>query len=356
MNYNEIYKPMSRTSFASKMMHAFYASISTMSNDGQVGPDILRTIFLPDEIETFVLFSITANEYSNKDMTEKQFVDTMSAIRSFQPPEFYEKLKTDHGKWILATIGAVQFESQEYAVFRLYRHHFLFSYVNENVNVDKEFKSKFVRCFDEYAIIAYTLHILLAQKEIEVFKEYCKRICSIAPWFIDNLKLNRDQYREELSQFATCEKDYKYCLRPSYSYPFIEYQDEYFLPTPHLLIQSITTAMMNRLTFGYDALRERIGKNACEDYLMRIVSRSGLFDEVQQEYTYAEGKRTLDVLARRKDVALLFDSKLFSPKVGLRTYDEEAYAKDIKRIVKEMKQAYLHGRCKFGHVFVKQKV
>jgi len=48
MNYDEIYRPLSRTSFASKMGRAFYASIETMSQNGQVESDILRTkLFCP---------------------------------------------------------------------------------------------------------------------------------------------------------------------------------------------------------------------------------------------------------------------------------------------------------------------
>ena len=151
MNYEEIYKPLSRTSFASKMMHAFYASINTMSINGQVESDVLQTRLLPDEIETFVLNSVVAREYNDKVMTDKQFIDVMNAIRNYQPPECYEKMESEHLKWILPTIGAVQFESQQYSIFRLYRHHYLFSFSNEKVDVELEFREKFSKTFDEYA-------------------------------------------------------------------------------------------------------------------------------------------------------------------------------------------------------------
>ena len=349
MNYREIYKPLSRTSFASKMYYAFSSSINTMSTTGQVERDDLRTKFLPDEIETFVMNCISTKEYSYRDMTDKQFIDVMNAIRSFQPPEHYERLKTEGLKWVLPTIGAVQFESQQYSIFRLYRHSCLFSFVNKVVDVSKEFKKKFDRSFDEYAAIVFSFHMLLAEKEIKAFSDYWNKILVHEPWFVKNLKLTRDQYKEELKQFARSTEDYKYCLRPSYSYPFIEFEDAIFLPTPHLLIQSITTAMMNRLTYEDLALREKIGKNACEEYLLNIVSNSKLFDEVKKEYEYASGQKTLDILARKGSIALLIDSKLFSPKVGLRTYDDQAYRKDVDRIVKDMKQGYLHAHDKFGH-------
>lgn len=349
MNYDEIYRPLSRTSFASKMGRAFYASIETMSQNGQVESDILRTKLLPEEIETFVLNSVVANEYSDRVMTDKQFIEVMNAIRNYQPPEYYEKLKKDHLKWILPTIGAVQFESQEYSYFRLYRHHCLFSFMNEHVDIDREFCKKFDHSFDEYAAIVMTIQVLLAQKSLFANKDYLEKLNLRAPWFFENLMLTREQYKKELSQFAKDKADYKYCLRPSYSYPFIEYQGKIFLPTPHLLIQSITTAMMNRLTFENLDLREKIGKNACEGYLLKMVKDSGLFDEVKAEYEYAKGQRTLDIMARKGKIGLLIDSKLFSPKVSLRTYDEDSYERDVDRIVKALRQAYIQARDKFQH-------
>ena len=123
MEYDEIYRPLSCTSFYSKMGYAFHASIKTMSIYGQVGPDLLRHLFLPDEIETFVLNCVTVEEHNEQEMTDKQFNDVMIAIRNYQPPEYYEKLRTDNLQWILPTIGPVQFELQQYLLFRLYRHH-----------------------------------------------------------------------------------------------------------------------------------------------------------------------------------------------------------------------------------------
>lgn len=351
MTYNEIYRPLSRTSFASKMTKAFHASIATMSTNGQVEPEKLRMLWLPEEIETFVLNCVVAKEYDDKAMTDKQFIEVMSAIRGYQPPEQYERLQSDQLKWVLPTMGATQFESQQYSIFRLFRHHCLFSFSNEKVDVDKAFRNKFGKCYDEYAAIVFMLQMLLSQKKLSVFAECLEKIILRAPWFIDNLKMTRNEYKDELRQFAQSAADYRYCLRPSYSYPFIEYQSEVYLPTPHLLIQSITTAMMNRLTFGDSELRGEIGKNSCENYLYRIVSDSGLFDEVVPEYEYANGQRTLDVLARKKNVAILIDSKSFSPKVALRIIDENAYREDLKRIVKEMKQAYNHARHKFGEKY-----
>lgn len=202
MTYDEIYKPLSRTSFGSKMAYSFKASIETMSSNGQVDTETLMKCFLPDEIETFVLYSIVAKEYRETAMTEKQFIKVMNAIRKYQPPDYYARLKTDGLKWVLPTIGAVQFESQQYSFFRLYRHHCLFTFSNENIDVDKAFKEKFEKSFDDYAAIVFSFQMILANKQLSVFKNYWEKTCLKASWFINHLKMTRVEYKTELSQFA----------------------------------------------------------------------------------------------------------------------------------------------------------
>lgn len=54
-------------------------------------------------------------------------------------------------------------------------------------------------------------------------------------------------------------------------------------------------------------------------------------------------------MTRKGKEALLIDSKLFSPKVSLRTLDDEAYQKDVDRAVKALKQAYIQAHEKFNN-------
>ena len=75
------------------------------------------------------------------------------------------------------------------------------------------------------------------------------------------------------------------------------------MPLPHLLMRSVTSAMLYRITQNDNHLAELIGKEVLEPYLYRIILRSGLFDEVypEQEYIFHRNKnRSLDVLARKE--------------------------------------------------------
>lgn len=60
-------------------MNASFASVETMSVNGQVETDVLRTKILPNDIETFVLNAVVAKEYNDREMTGKQFIEVMDS-------------------------------------------------------------------------------------------------------------------------------------------------------------------------------------------------------------------------------------------------------------------------------------
>ena len=146
--------------------------------------------------------------------------------------------------------------------------------------------------------------------------------------------------------------DYIYCLRPSYSFPFVNYKDETYLPLPHLLLRASTTSLMFRLTDGNDALREVVGNEVLESYLFHILSNYSEFENIEKEIIYTKGKlqnqRSADVMTSIGDQIICFDSKFFAPKVALRIFSEEAYAAELKRLGKAVKQMYEQIHNKFG--------
>ena len=166
-----------------------------------------------------------------------------------------------------------------------------------------------------------------------------------------NLSLTREQYITELNSITTSISDYLFCLRPSYSYPFILEQGKMYLPLPHLLMRSVTSSLMYRLTDGENKLTEKIGKNVLEPYLYEIINESSIFDEVisEQEYKDEKGRtqRTLDVMARKDNTYVFFDSKMHSPKRNLRIFDDAGIMAEIEYLAEKCKQIYMHIRKRF---------
>lgn len=167
--------------------------------------------------------------------------------------------------------------------------------------------------------------------------------------------LSREEYIRELNSIANNPEDYKFCLRPSYKYPFVENNGRLYLPLPHLLIRSVTISLMHRLTENNDKLRSYIGLYVLEHYLLQIIKESGEFDEVigEQEYivNHKQTRRTIDVMTRIDTDIICFDSKSLTPTIDLRVFSSDAYETTLDKISKAMTQMYKHIHDKYGNEY-----
>ncbi|WP_243550491.1 hypothetical protein [Priestia megaterium] len=156
---------------------------------------------------------------------------------------------------------------------------------------------------------------------------------------------NRDEYIE-LQKKVTYDIDqYIYGFKYFYQFPFISYNQVIFLPLPHLIIHSITSSLLFRLTEGDARLREVFGKETLESYIVHLCSLSKSFDEVLPEYSYkykGNEKRTSDVMVRRGKQCFLLDSKSMTPRVSLRDLTEKDVEHTINRLVSSVIQVYKH--------------
>ncbi|MBQ4602803.1 MAG: hypothetical protein IJB24_08080, partial [Clostridia bacterium] len=109
-----------------------------------------------------------------------------------------------------------------------------------------------------------------------------------------------------------------------------------------------------RLTDKDSAKMTCIGKEVYEDYLYKIINESEIFDEVISEQTYklhGKERRTADIMTRKNNNYIFFDSKSFTPKIAIRTFSEEALKKDIERLSEACIQMYKHIRNKFPNEY-----
>lgn len=94
MEYNRIPVVLKRYSFASKMQACTIESMKTMDFMSTVSPEILRTLILPWDIETFVIFAVKAQEYNNLDIRDKNgkyFYEIMQSIYKYKDPNKLQK-------------------------------------------------------------------------------------------------------------------------------------------------------------------------------------------------------------------------------------------------------------------------
>ena len=288
MEYRKISTVLKRYSFEQKMSIAHEYSIPWVNG---VDESLAQTgLPLPWELETFVLFSVTSREWCNNSFDIKNqhiFSEIITSIRNYKPPKIQAVTGTPMLiKKLLTSVGITQFEIQEKPINKLFRYNYFFNFSNDRIDMPTVFREKFGCSYKE--VLSAILGVLLSYsvlKEGLSPKEFAA-LYRLYPEVINILCIPRDDYISKLSKITSDYRDYNYCLRPSYSYPFIVDNNVIYLPLPHLLLQSITSSLLFRLTDGRNDLQKTIGKEVIEAYLFKIICASKAFDAFYVFYAY----------------------------------------------------------------------
>lgn len=355
-NYDRLKTNLKRYSFESKMNMAALHSTILANPIITMDPNKLRNYYLPEEIETFVMLSINNKEWQRKAISEREFGKSIMAIRNHMPAYLEQQDGEDFGKWILICLSATQFFYQENPFQLFSRYYDYFTFENDYINMNLEMRKKFGYTYQEIAAPMVALWLGLIDNKYFCWTELGRK------WLIKSysnifelFSLSREEYIQELNTIANTPEDYKYCLRPSYKYPFVDDNGRLYLPLPHLLMRSVTISLMHRLTERNDRLRSDIGLHVLEHYLLQIINESGEFDEVigEQEYTVnrKQKRRTIDVMSRIGTDIICFDSKSLTPTIDLRVFSSKAYRETLDKISKAMTQMYKHIHDKYGNEY-----
>lgn len=355
MVYNDIDRVLKRYSFEEKMKIAFENSTKLIEAylDSTNNPNKFFKLVYPWELETFVILSIKSKEWKNDIFsTNKIFVNIINAIRNKNNMILSVKTKNFSTiEKIMIPLSANQFDFQEDLFIRFYRFNYYFNFFNDEIDMRNEFFNKFKCKYDDFIFISFFLWMFFCcdlKNNYSSVNDVYKFLYMDYESAINCLTISREEYINEIDSITNDPNNYVICFKPSYKYPFVEYNKKIFLPLPHLLIRASTSSLMYRLTDGNQELSEKIGKEIYESYILKIISESNMFDEVLPEQTYRNSKgeelKTLDVLTRKDNNYFLFDSKSFSPKIDLRVLSDEAYQKDLLRIAQAYKQLYNHLR------------
>lgn len=352
-DYKRLSTILKRYKIEDKLRYAEEYSREIMKPDVQGNPSKIRKNLLPWELECFVMLSIKAKEWKCDNLDTPGFLRIMTVIRNAMHPKLQLKVGSEQFiKWLMMMLSATQFDYEESYWHKFFRFSFYFSYVSEKVNMPEEFRKKFgveYQCILSFSWALWVLYITDV-KSVDIYK---RELIEKYPEAVALLSIDRDDYIAELDKITSDPYDYIYCLRPSYSFPFVKYKEEIFLPLPHLLVRAATSSLMFRLTDGNDRLREIVGHEVLEAYLFHILSTYPEFkNQVKQEIVYSKGKlqnqRSADVMALIGDQVICFDSKSFSPKIALRTFSDEACSSEIQRLGKAVKQMYEQIHNKYG--------
>ncbi|PGD66349.1 hypothetical protein COM36_30810, partial [Bacillus toyonensis] len=210
----------------------------------------------------------------------------------------------------------------------------------------QQFIGKFGCNFDEFKKFGFIIHSLFS-KEINksLTPDIYDYVIRKYRYVIQHLLIDRADYVARQEKIIHDTTQYIYGFKFFYQFPFISYNQEIFLPLPHLIIQSVTSSLLFRLTEGNDKLRELFGKEVLESYILHLCGLSEGFDEVIPEYSYKykrNNKRTLDIMIRKGDKCLMLDSKSMSPRASLRNLNDKDVEYTVNRMVDAVIQVYEH--------------
>lgn len=352
-NFDQIPKLLKRFSFSEKIRICNKYSRIFMQHEISNEVNKLIKLPLPWYIETFLLLSVEAQEYTSGDFTKKnenKFIKMINAIGNYIPKAMQIKNDTFNSKnysfadTILPVIALTQFHIHEFEWFKYYRYYWLFTFQNESLNLKDIFQQKFNTDYIDFLDLGIYLKIIFlnestspAEKEIV---EYL--INTRFPKAAQHLIISREDYiflSHKLVSNPDDKSEYIFSVRPSYQFAFIVFDNNLFFPLPHLITQNITSALLYRLTDPQqnkdgNALRDKIGKNVLEPYLFEILFESKIYDEIYPECNYKAKRKnnslSPDVMVRQKNDYLFLDSKLTVPGIGIRFFDINAYEKNIE--------------------------
>lgn len=332
-------KELRKYTFESKMICAQIFSSRITGLDGISIESITKytNMIVPSEIETFTLFSIIYDDVSaNKEMNLEVFSKFITGIRNYWNPKLdsytsKESLATD----LFMLMALQQFSVQGSFLFKLFRYNYFFTYANDEIDMSKLFREKFVVEYREYAIFAYVLYAFTSLEfQNHSGKEFCATMVEFAlrnKTVREHLTITKDDYVKELSEFYRGKvEDYFYGIKLQYLYPLIEGEKEIYIPSPYLVVNAVTESLLNRLTEGNNALRGLIGKEVIESYLFTIYGNLSSVSWKSREISYKDGKcLSPDVLVSDSGCFIFFDTKSKTPSLKLRQLEKKVIEKDI---------------------------
>lgn len=345
--YDRLPTLLKRYSFEEKMRIA-----NVNSSDGIMFVRNIRekkSIVFPWCIETFVMLSMEAKEYDNGDFRGKNNRKAMKMFNAIWKATS-EILDRTCGRFeftdtFLSVTLLNQFKVQEIDGILKYRYWYVFGQNFDGVPLKDIFEEKLGTFYEEYLLFGEILEAIFLAKSDHGYISIPNKILEYILFdrFVEIAKhmiITRDDYVSLQHKYIKDVDDpyiYVYSLCPSVQYPLVEADKEIYFPLPHLLIQSVTSSLMYRITEGDDSLRRKIGKCVWEQYLYDIINESGCYEEVFREQKYwKSGAEALspDVMAKCGKEILFLDSKSTVPSVGIRILEADDYERNIEQVGK----------------------
>lgn len=165
MEYERIPVYLNRYSFSSKMSICFKYSLKTMKLLEMVEPDKLRSLILPWDLETFLLFVAKGKEYQSLNISEKNERKFLEIIRTIRANDSSNRFKSQ-GEGNLAYelimhLGMIQFDLQEAQIYKYFRYNYFYNFQNDEIDMTSIFQNMFGAKYEDFWSLSIVLNVFL---------------------------------------------------------------------------------------------------------------------------------------------------------------------------------------------------
>ncbi len=300
----------------------------------------LKQNIMPWELEAFAAFSVIYNsDNAEQSIDTVAFSEIITKIRNYWHPELRiaEAAGTYPEVFMMVTL-LQQAPTQGVFLQKLFRYNYFFTFVDNKIDMRKEFCDKFQVPYLEYMIFAFIVFIYCShESNVLGTPDDCQKLLQKAfnkKAVFKELSIEMSEYKNQLSAlYKNNILDYYFGLKIQYVYPLIIGPDYTYLPSPYLVINAITESMLNRLTFNNPELRKAFGKEVIEQYLYDIYKGISEVTWISKEIPYKIGKqefKTPDVLVSEDMYCSFYDTKALSPSLKVRQFNQKEINDEIQ--------------------------
>lgn len=345
MDVNDMLKKLSRYPMEERLGIMFNNSMKFINNSYSVVSTNEKNEVQPWEMDTFLLLCLMANNNTtpntfNSKQGKREVYNILSNIR--MEMECWDDFPKEHlVDVLLPAIANQQFPIQNYNFFySTYRYLFIFNY---NEKLKQEFLKKYQVEYEEIVIVFYLIGIIIAMDKYS--PQIIQYIFQEKFLLCNNFSIELETLIEKQKLLTPNPEKYKYGLKLFNSYPFIIYNDIYYLPLPHTLMSACTDSLLIRLTSENernDELRKTFGE-AFEKYLYKIIDDSKIYDKVIPETLYYKNKRPIkssDVIFTDNEHIVFVDAKLSQTSSKVKNIDLESIKKVASQYAEGVVQLY----------------
>lgn len=296
----------------------------------------------PWEMETFLLFCILANnKVTKKHLQSKEGIrekyNILLNIRNGLEPWEKDSYQASLDRILLA-IANQQFPIQHYHIWmNSYRFSFLFNF---NSCFESLFLQKFHVPYDEILAGLFVIDCLIRTNKFT--QDLLQKFVKQNPYLLNVFVKDLDTLITEQKLLIGNHTCYKYVFKLFTAYPFVKYEDNYYLCLPHTLLPASTDSLLMRLTDGNDEVRKAFG-DAFEEYVFKIVKDSGLYANVSPEQKYFKNKQEIkspDIMLLSDDSMVFVEVKLTQTNVGIKNLDDKKIEEAINQRADNIVQLY----------------